>query len=51
MARSIANMSFASWLSRNGYPGYGESFARRVAKLYQDGYSIAMAISVAYDEV
>lgn len=40
------NMSFASWLSTHGYPGYGEQFARRVAKLVQDGYSIRMAISI-----
>ena len=46
MARSIGNVSLASWLSRNGYPGYGESFARRVAKLYVDGYSIPMAIAM-----
>lgn len=40
------NISASKWLAANGYPGYGESFARMVrARVFETGEGIAQAIS------
>lgn len=41
---------YARWLSKKGYPGYSEKFAKQVSELVMLGYSIHLAITLAYDD-